>query len=66
MRALVVLMLLVGLGLVSGCATMTQTPEQRAATYGRVIHYDMLGLAEDFDYVMMFDRPTRLTEWVVR
>lgn len=66
MRALVILGLLLGLALVTGCATMTQTPSQVASTYGRVFEYDFREMPDDWNFIWMVDRPSRLTRWQMR
>jgi hypothetical protein len=66
MRALLMLVMLVGLAALGGCATMTRSGDDNWATFERSVQYDMRQMAEDFNYVWMLDRPSRLSRWVMR
>lgn len=66
MRAVLMLGLIVGLLVCTGCATMTQTPAEVRADYGKNLEYSMRQLADDCNYVLMLDRPTRLSRWLIR
>ena len=66
MRALLLLALLLGVAVLGGCATMTQSPADVRAAYARSFEYDMRQLADDCNYVLMLDRPSRLSKWVMR
>ena len=66
MRALLFVGILVGFLGLAGCATMTRTPADVRATYSRSAQYDMRQMADDFNFIWMLDRPTRLSKWVMR
>ena len=66
MRVILILGLLIGLCLTTGCANMTQSGADVRASYVRSFKYDLLQMADDFNYMMMLDRPTRLSKWVTR
>lgn len=66
MRAIVLLVLLFGLTLVAGCATMTQSPEEVRATYSRVWEYELRQMSDDWNFIWLLDRPSRLTRWQMR
>jgi len=66
MRALLILSLMAGFALLSGCATMTQTPADVRATCARTFEYDLRQMADDCNYTLMLDRPSRLSRWVMR
>lgn len=66
MRALLILGLVLGLGVLAGCATMTQSPAEVRNTYKRAWEYDLLQLSEDWNHMWLLERPSRLTRWVTR
>ena len=66
MRAMLLFVLLVGVSMIAGCATMTQSPAEVRATYDRVLDSQMRMMAEDVNFALMIDRPSRLTRWQVR
>jgi hypothetical protein len=67
-RSLVALfaLALVPMALTTGCATITESPAERAHNIGQVAHYNNLEFNEDVDDFLLEDRPSRLTYWIVR
>ena len=60
---------LVAAGLLStlaGCATLVRDKEQQIEQYGRIAEVNRRVLSEDVNSILLLDRPTRLTKWVVR
>lgn len=59
-----------GLALVSmvmtGCATITESPAERAHNFRQVENYNAMMFNEDFDDFWLIDRPSRLSTWIVR
>lgn len=51
--------LLVGL---TGC-TVVETPEEHSRRLGVQLEIQMREIVEDFDYVWLFERESRLTMW---
>lgn len=49
--------------LLSGCATLTKTPEDVTNTWSRSFDRDMRMLSHDINVFWLADRPSRLTEW---
>jgi len=72
MRVFVVRMLmltvlpLLSLGLLAGCATLTQSGDEVRRTYGQVASTDMRQLSADWNYFWLMDRQSRLSEWYLR
>lgn len=66
MRALLLLVVMVGLVLLGGCATMTQSSEEVTAQYGRIWGYELQQMSDDWNFAWLVDRPSRLTRWVMR
>lgn len=56
------LAMLAGL-ILTGCQTMTRNEEQHARQYDRVSDINERLLAEDFDAIMLFDKPSTLSRW---
>ncbi len=77
MRRLLLLLLLVGF-FVGGCTTarsavdwagpptMAESSGTRHRRIGRAFNIQMRQLVEDFDYLMLIDKPTYLSPWYVR
>lgn len=57
---------LVALGMVSGCAGVVRTPEERANVFRKSVDMDLKQLADDWDTLWLQDRQYRLTRWHVR
>ncbi len=66
MRALLLFVLLLGASLIAGCATMTQTPAEVRANYDRILDTQLRMMADDTNFALMIDRPSRLTRWQTR
>ena len=66
MRALLILGLLAGLLMLTGCATMTQSSADVRHTYSRVWDYELHQMSDDWNLMWMLDRPSRLTRWQMR
>jgi len=77
MKKLLLLLLLVGFSL-GGCTmarntmdwagppTMAESSGARHRRIGRAWNVQMRQVVEDFDYLMLIDRPTYLSPWQVR
>ncbi len=50
----------------TGCATLTESPAERAHNIGQVTQYNLLELNEDIDSVLLEDHPSRLSKWIIR
>ena len=66
MRRAVLLAILGGLAALCGCATMTHSADEVKATYDQVNEYAVRQIADDWNYIIMMDRPSRLSRWVMR
>jgi hypothetical protein len=51
---------------VAGCATLTKTPEEDWALQERIWDIESREIAEDYNMMMLSDRPSRLTRWSIR
>ncbi len=60
----VLILLVVLLAGQSGCS-LTQTQGEHQKTYDTIISHDMGTLPDDIDYMLMMDRPTRLSKWLI-
>ncbi|MEP0846168.1 MAG: hypothetical protein HRF50_05010 [Phycisphaerae bacterium] len=56
----------VAMSLLSGCAGVVKTPEDRANTYSQVADMDMRQLNDDWDGFWLADRQYRMTRWRLR
>jgi hypothetical protein len=66
-RLLAVLLALILIpAVLSGCATMTESPAERAHNIGQVENYNVLEINEDTDCFWLVDHPSRLSMWIVR
>ncbi len=66
-RSLAVLLALILIpAALSGCATMTESPAERAHNVGQVGNYNILEINEDVDSFWLVDHPSRLTTWIIR
>lgn len=66
MRVLLLLGLVLVLGGLCGCATLTKSPGEVRNTYKRIVEYDMRMMSEDWNALWLMDRPSRLTRWQMR
>jgi hypothetical protein len=66
MRMWLLLGLLAGLALATGCATVTRTPEENSANVRSVLELDMREMADDWNLIWLADRQGRLTRWHTR
>ena len=66
MRNWLLLGLLAGLALVTGCATVTKTPQENLNTYRSIAELDALEIADDWNLIWLGDHQTRLTKWLTR
>ena len=50
---------------IGGCATptLTKSPHDHAHQWRKVERRDRLAINEDIDFVLLTDRPSRLTRW---
>jgi len=58
---IVLLILLAGQ---TGCS-LTQTQSEHQHTYDTIVHHDLYTIPDDIDMLLMMDRPTRLSRWIV-
>ncbi len=66
-KTLVVLLGLILLSVAStGCATLTESPAERAYTIRQVERYNVLLFNEDVDHFWLLDSPSRLSQWIIR
>jgi len=63
---LLVSLLFVGVGLATGCATVTKTPQENRAAMRAVTELDMLQIGDDWNLIWLTDRQSRLTKWNTR
>jgi uncharacterized protein YceK len=63
MRKLLLLGLVAGAALLSGCATVAMTPEQNLALQKQIYELDKLQMADDWNLIWLADRQSRLTRW---
>ncbi|MCA9242972.1 MAG: hypothetical protein KDA32_03380 [Phycisphaerales bacterium] len=63
MRATILLGVLAGLTLLTGCATTTHSWDERKALYKVAMDHDMRQVADDWDSIWMLDRGSRLSRW---
>jgi hypothetical protein len=66
MRMWLLLGLLAGLALATGCATVTRSPEENTANVRSVLELDMREMADDWNMIWLADRQNRLTRWNTR
>lgn len=66
MRKWILLGVFAGLATLSGCATVTKTPEENMATHRAIVELDMLQMADDWNLIWLNDRQGRLTKWHTR
>ena len=67
MKSLAMLTLLVGASFfATGCATPAYTASEDARNVGRNMSYDLLQTTDDFNDLMLMDRPSHLTRWAVQ
>jgi hypothetical protein len=66
MRKWIGLTVVLGLVALTGCATLTQTREENAYAYERVIDADLKQLGHDWQTFWLAEHPTGLTEWHTR
>jgi hypothetical protein len=66
MRALLALTLFAGILTLVGCATLTETPEEYCYTIRRTVKFNCLEIPDDARTIMLLDRPSRLSRWLIR
>jgi hypothetical protein len=66
MRMWLLLGLLAGLALATGCATVTRSPKENVANVRSVLELDMREMADDWNMIWLADRQNRLTRWITR
>lgn len=66
MRALLAMTLFAGILTLCGCATMTETPEEYCYTIRRTCKFNLLQIPEDARSIILLDRPSRLSRWMLR
>lgn len=66
MRMWLLLGLLAGLALATGCATVTMSAQENRASVRSVLELDMREMADDWNMIWLADRQNRLTRWHTR
>ncbi len=66
MRTLLMLVLLIDLATLVGCAGVTKTPSEVAHTTRQTLDLDLRQITDDWNMIWMSDRPYRLTKWYTR
>ncbi len=66
MRTVFAMMLFAAALTLAGCATMTQSREEVAATQRRYLGIQCRELADDCYMAILLDRPNRLSRWLIR
>jgi hypothetical protein len=66
MRLLATIGLVVGLALVTGCATVDKTGPEVVNTWNESLAMDAKQMSHDVNVFFLADRPSRLTEWYTR
>jgi hypothetical protein len=66
MRALLAVTLFAAILTLVGCATLTETPEEYCYVQRRAIRMSVLQIPEDARYIMLLDRPSRLSRWMLK
>jgi hypothetical protein len=56
----------VGLGFVSGCATVTRTPQENRANMRAITELELREIGDDVNVIFLTDRAPRLTRWNTR
>ena len=63
MKRLLVVLLVLGSMVMGGCASVTQTPQERDRRILQLSNLQMKMLVEDWDYLWLVDHNTRTTPW---
>ena len=66
MRKWLLVGLLAGLALVTGCATVTKTSKENLNTYRSIAELDVREIGDDWNLIWLVDHQTRLTKWHTR
>jgi hypothetical protein len=66
MRIWLLLGLLAGSAMATGCATVTKTPAENVANARAVVELDMRQIGDDWNMIWLADREGRLTRWHTR
>jgi len=66
MRKWLFIALFVGVGLATGCATVTRTPEENWNAQRQAAELGFRQITDDWNMIWMTDRQSRLTRWHVR
>ncbi len=62
-RLLVLIVLLAGCFLTSGCATLVENPQARKRRLSQITELQMKMLVEDWDYFWLYERNAGTTQW---
>ena len=60
---LAMLLLIIGLGIVSGCEPKDEPSARRIERRNQVIHRDLEGLQDDWETFWLTDEPLHLNRW---
>lgn len=66
MKIVLLIALLAGAFVSTGCSTPAYSPTERHNLIARDMNYDLRQATDDWDYVLLFRPPSRLTLWDVR
>jgi hypothetical protein len=66
MRNWLLVGLLAGLALATGCATVTRTSKENLNMYRSIAELDVLEIGDDWNLIWLADHQTRLTKWRTR
>jgi hypothetical protein len=66
MRKYLLAGLVIGVWALPGCATMSKTAEENQRAWGQQLDIEMRELGDDWNYVLMADRPNRLSKYQIR
>ena len=69
MKKLILLLILFAGSMLAGCSNMgtyVETPEERMRRIKACWRIQLQQIVEDFDYMMLIDRESRLTYWTPR
>lgn len=58
--------LLAGVALTTGCATVSKTPAENLNNTRSIVELDMREMADDWNLIWLTDRQSRLTRWHTR
>ena len=66
MRKLVILVAIVGLAAVAGCAGVTRSSQEIRNVHKQALNMDMRQIVDDWNMLWLADRQSRMTRWHTR